>query len=72
MNCTPVGTYPNVNECPQIPYGAISKEHILFDLIYNPKETLFLSKGKMKGATTMNGLKMLQYQAERSWKIWNK
>lgn len=72
VNCTPVGTYPNVNECPQIPYRAISKEHILFDLIYNPKETLFLSKGKMKGATTINGLKMLQYQAERSWKIWNK
>lgn len=72
VNCSPVGTHPNTNECPKIPYEAISKEHILFDLIYNPKETLFLRKGKMKGATTINGLKMLEYQAEKSWKIWNK
>ncbi len=72
INCSPVGTYPQINECPKIPYRAISDRHILFDLIYNPEETLFLNKGKMKGAFTINGLKMLQYQAERSWEIWNK
>ena len=72
VNCSPVGTHPDVVKCPKIPYQAITNKHILFDLIYNPSETLFLKKGKMKGATIINGLKMLEYQAERSWEIWNK
>ncbi|HJX71174.1 MAG TPA: hypothetical protein VJ346_04460, partial [Bacteroidales bacterium] len=56
---------------PDIPYEFITKDHILFDLIYNPEETLFLKKGKEKGAVTINGLKMLHLQADRSWEIWN-
>lgn len=72
INCTPIGTFPNVNECPDIPYDAITKKHILYDLIYNPEQTKFLSCGDMKGATTINGLEMLRLQAEKSWEIWNK
>jgi len=72
INCTPIGTFPNVNECPDIPYDAITEKHILYDLIYNPEQTKFLSCGDIKGATTINGLEMLQLQAEKSWDIWNK
>ena len=72
INCTPLGTYPNVDSCPDIPYAHLSQKHLLFDLIYNPSETLFLKQGKQKGASTLNGLKMLEYQAEKSWRIWNK
>ncbi len=72
INCTPIGTFPNVSECPDIPYGGLSKKHILYDLIYNPEQTKFLSCGNMKGATTINGLEMLRLQAEKSWQIWNK
>lgn len=72
VNCTPLGTYPNIAQCPEIPYEFISDKHLLFDLIYNPSETLFLSKGKQRGAQIMNGLPMLQFQAEKAWKIWNK
>ncbi|MFC2176329.1 shikimate dehydrogenase family protein [Bacteroidota bacterium] len=72
VNCTPLGMYPNVAEAPDIPYDAITPEHVLYDLIYNPQETLFLKKGKAKGATCINGLKMLEIQAEKSWEIWNK
>ncbi len=72
INCTPIGTFPNVNECPDIPYDAITEKHILYDLIYNPEQTKFLSCGDMKGATTINGLEMLELQAEKSWDIWNK
>jgi len=72
INCTPIGTFPNVNECPNIPYDAITKKHILYDLIYNPEQTKFLSCGDMKGATTINGIEMLRLQAEKSWEIWNK
>lgn len=72
INCTPIGTFPNVNECPDIPYDAITEKHILYDLIYNPEQTKFLSCGDIKGATTINGLEMLKLQAEKSWKIWNK
>lgn len=72
INCTPIGTFPNVNECPDIPYDAITKKHILYDLIYNPEQTKFLSCGDIKGATTINGLEMLKVQAEKSWEIWNK
>lgn len=71
VNATPAGMYPNINDCPDIPYELITPGHILFDLVYNPPETLFLSKGKERGATIINGLQMLQLQAERSWEIWN-
>ncbi len=71
INTSPVGMYPDVQNYPDIPYDFISKDHILFDLIYNPEETLFLKKGKEKGAQIINGLSMLHLQAERSWEIWN-
>ena len=72
INCSPVGTYPNIDECPKIPYKALSNQHLLFDLIYNPSETLFLKHGKQQGTKTCNGLKMLELQAEKAWEIWNK
>ena len=71
INSTPLGTSPNVEKCPNVPYQYISEKHILFDLIYNPATTTFLSKGKAKGATIKNGLEMLELQAEASWRIWN-
>ena len=71
INCTPLGTFPNIEISPEIPYEAITKNHILYDLIYNPQETLFLKKGKEKNATTINGSAMLKYQADKAWKIWN-
>lgn len=72
VNCTPCGMAPHFNECPDIPYAALSKQHLLYDLIYNPDETLFLKKGKAQGALTKNGLEMLLLQAEAGWEIWNK
>ena len=72
INCTPLGTSPNTESCPNIPYQAISERHLLFDLIYNPKETTFLKKGKEKKAIIVNGLKMLKLQANKSWNIWNR
>jgi shikimate dehydrogenase len=72
INCTPIGTYPNVNACPDIPYEAITEKHILYDLVYNPEQTKFLSCGDVKGATTINGLEMLKLQAEKAWEIWNR
>jgi shikimate dehydrogenase len=71
INTSPLGMYPNVDVAPDIPYAAITAEHHLFDLIYNPSATLFLTKGLEKGATIQNGLEMLHIQAEESWKIWN-
>lgn len=71
INTTPVGMFPKVDDCPPIPYELITRSHLLFDLIYNPDETLFLKKGKEQGATIKNGLEMLQLQAEKSWEIWN-
>ncbi len=71
INCSPLGTFPNVHKCPDIPYPSLTKEHLLYDLVYNPDETLFLSKGKERGATTKNGYEMLERQAEASWEIWN-
>jgi shikimate dehydrogenase len=71
VNCSPVGTFPDVNEAPQIPYEFITAEHFLYDLVYNPAETEFLRRGKAKGAQTMNGLDMLKMQAEKAWEIWN-
>lgn len=70
INCTPLGTFPNIDQYPNIPYNGITSNHILFDLIYNPEETQFLSRGKKQGAITINGLKMLEYQAEKAWSIW--
>lgn len=71
INCTPVGTFPNIEDKPQIPYTLITKNHIVFDLIYNPEETTFLKTAKKQGAKVKNGLEMLQLQAEKSWEIWN-
>lgn len=71
INCTPVGTFPNIDAAPEIPYHFITKNHLAYDLIYNPAETLFLKKCKEKGAVVKNGLEMLEIQAEASWKIWN-
>lgn len=70
VNCTPIGTHPNVNECPDIPYDGLTREHLLFDLIYNPIQTKFLICGEIKGATISNGFRMLELQAEKSWDIW--
>ena len=72
INCTPVGTFPNVNNCPDIPYDGITNNHILYDLIYNPEKTKFLQLGEVQNATSINGLKMLELQAEKAWEIWNK
>ena len=71
INCTPLGTFPNIENCPNIPYDGISEKHILYDLIYNPLETKFLKIGKEHNATTINGLKMLELQAEEAWSIWD-
>jgi shikimate dehydrogenase len=71
INTTPVGMYPHVDAAPPIPYHLLSKYHLLFDLIYNPTETLFLKRGKEVGASVSNGYEMLVQQAEESWKIWN-
>ncbi|NCT10013.1 MAG: shikimate dehydrogenase [Flavobacteriia bacterium] len=70
VNCSPLGTSPNINKCPEIPYEFLNSNHILYDLIYNPEETLFLSKGKKMGSTIKNGFEMLMIQAEESWRIW--
>ena len=71
INTTPLGTYPAVEECPPIPYEAIGPQHLLYDLVYNPSLTLFLQKGKERGARIKNGEEMLELQAEESWRIWN-
>lgn len=72
INTTPVGMYPNTNDSPAIPYEYLTSEHICYDLIYNPSETMFLKKSKEKGAATFNGMEMLKIQAEKSWEIWTK
>ena len=71
INCTPLGTFPKTEKCPDIPYQFITDAHLLYDLIYNPEVSTFLSKGKEKGAIIKNGFEMLQLQAEESWRIWN-
>ena len=71
INTTPLGTYPNIADCPPLPYQFLTENHLLFDLIYNPAESEFLKRGKYHGAQTTNGLKMLVLQAEASWAIWN-
>jgi len=71
INTSPLGMFPNVNEAPNIAYDAITAQHHLYDLVYNPTETLFMKNGLAKGATVQNGLAMLHIQAEESWAIWN-
>lgn len=71
VNCTPLGTYPNVDEKPNLPYQYISDKHLLFDLIYNPEKTSFLTQGEARGAAICNGHRMLELQAEKAWEIWN-
>lgn len=71
INSTPVGMAPHIDALPDIPYDAITPNHTLIDLIYNPEITLFLRHGEEQGATTINGLAMLHAQAEASWKVWN-
>lgn len=72
VNCSPVGMYPHVDECPVLPYEALNKNNLLYDLVYNPLETLFMKKGAAQGATVKNGLEMLHLQAIASWEFWEK
>lgn len=71
INTTPLGMYPTIESFPPIPYGAVTGQHFLYDLVYNPEKTLFLQKGEEQGATIKNGADMLALQAEENWKIWN-
>jgi shikimate dehydrogenase len=71
VNTTPVGMYPNVDECPNIPYSGIDRFHLVYDLIYNPEKTLFLQKAEAQDAVIKNGMEMLEQQAETAWIIWN-
>lgn len=70
INCTPLGTLPNIDDCPPIPYEYFTTDHITFDLIYNPAETKFLKQAAASGATIKNGYEMLVFQAEKAWEIW--
>lgn len=71
INCSPVGTFPNINDSPKIPYQYLTSENFLYDLVYNPDKTLFLKKGDEIGCFTKNGVEMLKIQAEKAWEIWN-
>jgi shikimate dehydrogenase len=71
VNTTPVGTSPNITKSPAIAYEGITVKHLMYDLIYNPAKTQFLTEGKERGASIQNGLSMLKIQAEKSWEIWN-
>ncbi len=71
VNCTPVGSFPNINDYPNIPYEALDNHSLLYDLVYNPDDTTFLAKGRQHGAITKNGLEMLLLQAIASWEFWN-
>lgn len=70
INCSPVGTYPNVNEAPDLPYEQLTDRHFLYDLVYNPAETRFMQLGRERGAAVINGYPMLVLQAEKAWEIW--
>ena len=72
INCTPLGTFPNIAEFPPLPYSFFTNKHLAFDLIYNPAETSFLQKAKEFKSETLNGYQMLIFQAEKAWRIWNK
>lgn len=71
INTTPLGMYPNIDSCPDLPYTALNHRHLLYDLVYNPIETLFLQRGKAQGAGIENGLAMLYGQAEAAWRLWS-
>lgn len=71
VNCTPLGMYPKVDACPNIPYQYLTPDHLLYDLVYNPLETLFMKRGAAQGAVVKNGLEMLHLQAEAAWVDWN-
>ena len=71
INTTPLGMSPKVETCPNLPYENLTNQHFLYDLVYNPTETVFLQKGKQQGAIIKNGLEMLHLQAEKAWQIWN-
>ena len=71
VNCTPCGLYPHTDECPDLPYEAMDSHNLLYDLLYNPDDTLFMKKGKERGAMTKNGLEMLLLQAFASWDFWH-
>ena len=71
INCSPVGTFPNITEAPEIPYSHLTSQHLLYDLIYNPEVTQFLQNGLENGSKIKNGYEMLVLQAEKSWEIWN-
>jgi len=71
IHATPIGTFPNVDQFPDIPYEYITSNHVCFDLVYNPEETMFLKKAKAQGAKSRNGLEMLHLQALKAWEIWN-
>lgn len=71
VNCSPVGMFPKVDQAPNIPYELLTSKHLLFDLVYNPEDTLFMQKGRAQGATVKNGLEMLHLQAIASWKFWH-
>ena len=71
VNCSPVGMYPKVDAAPAIPYELLTPKHLLFDLVYNPEDTLFMQKGRAQGAIVKNGLEMLHLQAIASWRFWN-
>lgn len=72
INCTPVGTYPNIDHCPELPYVGLGPDHYLYDLIYNPEQTEFLNRGIKAGAKIKNGRQMLEYQALAAWDLWQK
>lgn len=71
VNCTPCGMYPHTEECPKLPYEAMTSKNLLYDLVYNPDETFFMKKGQQHGAVVKNGLEMLILQANASWEFWN-
>jgi shikimate dehydrogenase len=71
INTTPLGTFPNMTECPPIDYNLFTPEHLAFDLVYNPEVTEFMKRAAENGAVTSNGYKMLEHQAEKAWKLWN-
>ncbi|APD07765.1 shikimate dehydrogenase [Flavobacteriaceae bacterium UJ101] len=71
INCTPLGTFPKIDQKPSIPYQFLTNHHYLYDLVYNPTETLFMKEGLKRNASVKNGLKMLELQAEKAWEIWH-
>ena len=71
VNCSPVGMFPKVDQAPAIPYELLTPKHLLFDLVYNPEDTLFMKRGREQGAIVKNGLEMLHLQAVASWRFWN-